>query len=104
MSERKYHTEEPARSTKRGAGTDPDEFTVKKGKVLWEVAELVTFFSIAKLPEAPVQLSECQTIVNVERFLSSHLETIKKHNGNKTYQPYYDRLILFKKIIENQKL
>jgi hypothetical protein len=82
-----------------GPVTSPKDF--KKKKVLWDIEELEKFFKQCKLPEGEVQLNECAKIVNVERFLTSHLLAVKNHNGNKVYQPYYNRLIRFKEIIEN---
>jgi hypothetical protein len=107
MSERKYFPEAPeeehAGSAKAEASTSPNDFlpkSKKKKAEQWNISELTTFFSIAKIPGGPIMLDECTKIINVGLFIESHLQTIKVNNGNKIYLPYYERLIKLKKIIE----
>jgi hypothetical protein len=77
---------------------------MKAGKVFWNIEEIETFFRDAKLPDGPIKLSKAETIINSKKFLEDHIATVKRHNGNKTYFPYYQRLVKFKKIIENGKV
>jgi hypothetical protein len=102
MSERKYH-EEPAKLPKASSGTSPTGFEKKKVKEFWNIEDLESFFAKAKLPAGPVMLDGCTKIINVELFVSASLQTIKVHNGNKTYFPYYERLLRLKEIIKKQK-
>jgi hypothetical protein len=78
---------------------------LKRAKINpWPIAELEEFFRDAKLPEGPINLPDTtMRIINVPLFVKSHLSTIKKHNGNPTYLPYYERLVKFKELIQKQK-
>jgi hypothetical protein len=102
MSERKYH-EEHAKLPKASAGTSPTGFEKKKGKEFWNIEEMESFFNKTNLPEGPVNLDKCTKIINVKLFIEASLQTIKVHNGNKTYYPYYERLLRLKEIIKKQK-
>jgi len=72
---------------------------MKPGKPLWNIEELELFFSNIKLPAGPMVLSPAVTIVDMEKFVLSHIATVKAHNGNKTFYPYYERLLQFKSIL-----
>lgn len=61
----------------------------------WAIEELEKFLAGKTLPAGPVQLSQATTIIDVPLFVSSHLSAIKAHNGNKTYYPYFERLLNF---------
>jgi hypothetical protein len=63
------------------------------------VNELEHFFDITNLPEGPVKLDSCSTIINVPLFIKSHLTILKYHKGNLRFKPYLDRLIQFKNSI-----
>ena len=67
----------------------------------WNIGELENYFAPYEIPPAPLQLDRCTTITDIGLFISSHLATIKAHNGNPGYLPYYDRLVSFRKKIES---
>jgi hypothetical protein len=70
----------------------------------WNIEELEEFFKETKLPDSPVILpGTTMKIVNVKKFLDSHLSAVRAHNGNKSYRGDYERLLLFKKYIEQHK-
>lgn len=54
-----------------------------------------------KLIDLPnqVKLNDHTTLTNVKSFVESHLAVVRNYNGNKTYQPYLDRLVELKKVI-----
>jgi hypothetical protein len=56
------------------------------------------------IPDHPIRLGVECVIENCSLFVSSHLETIKKNNGNKTFKPHYDRLKLFIETVRNAQL
>lgn len=56
----------------------------------WGVTELEKFFSAKDLP--PVRLNDWTTITDVRLFTETHLAIARAHNGNKRYEPYYERL------------
>jgi hypothetical protein len=98
MSERTYHNDMHAGL----AGTSPKGFNMKKSVERWNIEELEEFFKSAKLPEAPVFLpGTTMKVVDIKKFLDSHINSVKKHNGNKTFRPDFERLLLFKKYIQN---
>ena len=101
MTERRYFPEDKHAAL---SSTNPNDFLpkVRKKVELWNITELYTFFEKAKVPEGPVKLGKGVTIINVRLFIESSLRTIKVHNGNKTFEPYYDRLLALKKIIEKK--
>jgi hypothetical protein len=63
------------------------------------IVELEHFFNNNPLPSGEVKLSPCETIIDVRKFIDSHMSVIKSKKGIKTYKPYYDRLIKLKNII-----
>lgn len=63
-----------------------------------KVPELKKFFSEAQLPPS-IRLNQGTEITDVKRFLDSHFAAIDKNPGNKTYMPYYNRLVeVYKKL------
>ncbi|WP_288954489.1 DUF6371 domain-containing protein [uncultured Polaribacter sp.] len=65
-----------------------------KQTVNWnvQIKELESFFKNMKLSKSEIKLNQCTTILNVNRFITSHLSTIKANNGNLIYLPYLVRL------------
>jgi len=59
-----------------------------------KLKELEAFFKKRKFKGSFV-LSECETIIDQEKFIKSHLKALKSNPGNKLYLPYYDRLLNF---------
>jgi hypothetical protein len=72
---------------------------MKPQKQLWSTEELVQFFNSCSIPDAPVRLDACTTIINMPLFISSHIATINKHNGNNCYLSYFKRLEQLKELI-----
>ena len=58
----------------------------------WPVNELEMFFKENKLPDSNIKLDSASTIIDIHKFLSSHLEILKVQNGNPLYRPYINRL------------
>ncbi|NQU86798.1 MAG: hypothetical protein HQ541_13660 [Mariniphaga sp.] len=60
----------------------------------WEqnINELEIYFNRIKLPTEPVRLNQCSIIIDVPKFINSHLTVVKKNNGERTYLPYLNRL------------
>lgn len=50
-------------------------------------------------PPKEVQLTKWERITDVPKFIDAHLCILKRHSGNPTFQPYYDRLLLLYKIL-----
>ena len=47
-----------------------------------------------------VRLSQEATVTNVGQMINAHLEVLEANSGNKTYMPYYDRLITLLTVLE----
>jgi len=60
---------------------------------LWDITELEALFYTVQLPGQPIQLNNFSMINNVKSFVDSHIEILYHNNGNRTFTPYYDRLI-----------
>jgi hypothetical protein len=58
---------------------------------LTDIAELETILK-KNDHKTSVKLKNGGTIINLEKFIDAHLETIKFNNGNKVFLPYLNRL------------
>jgi hypothetical protein len=67
-----------------------------------EITELETFFNKIKLPTDNIKLNDCSMITDANKFVSSHLNSVKTHNGNDTYLGSLHRLQAFKEILNTQ--
>lgn len=72
---------------------------MKKPKVLWPIEDLEKYFSETKITESVIEMDPTYKIVNIPLFISTYLSIIKKHNGEKTYRPYYERLLKLKEYL-----
>ena len=68
-----------------------------------EIDSLESYFKSIKLPEAIYDFQKAETILNVHKFIQTHLETLKFNNGNKTYINHLDRLRYLKQTIITHK-
>ena len=64
----------------------------------WNISELETFFASVNLPDTVI-LSQCETIVDVPKFISTHLSAVKANEGKDTFIPYLERLNKLKVIL-----
>jgi len=79
-----------------------ESITSEKEKLInWddEIKELETFFKSTKIPLTPIQLNQCSIIIDVSKFIKSHLSTVKAQNGNPIYLSYLERLFKLKDYI-----
>jgi hypothetical protein len=82
----------------------PFDITIPSEKQIdnWnaQLEELDSFFKNIKLPKKEIKLNQCATILNVNKFITSHLATVKANNGNLIYLPYLERLQKLKVILK----
>ena len=64
-----------------------------------KIEELENYFKTVTIPDYPVKLNPCGTIINISSFIESHIRTLKFYNGNKTFLPYLNRLLQLKQLI-----
>lgn len=63
------------------------------------VEELENYFKSKKLPNK-ININKYSEIINVQKFVNSHLQFLKGNSGKKTFIPYYTRLIELKDKID----
>jgi len=64
-----------------------------------EIKILEAFFNESQLLETPIQLTKCETITDVSKFIQSHITAALAYNGNTTFKPYLIRLYKLKEFI-----
>ncbi|GLB49838.1 DUF6965 family protein [Neptunitalea lumnitzerae] len=64
-----------------------------------EIELLEIFFNQTELPKAAIQLNKGSKIFDVQKFISSHLSTVKANNGITVYLPYLNRLQQLKEVL-----
>lgn len=72
----------------------------------WEqdIKDLETYFSETTIKRAKndgktsIKFNQCGTITDINLFIESHFATIKNYEGNKTFEPFLQRLQTLKKI------
>ena len=69
------------------------------------VSELEQWFSTINLSEYNgLKLKEYEKILDVPKFVDSHLACLKTNKGKEIFLPYYERLIELKNIIETSSM
>jgi len=48
-----------------------------------------------------VQISPEAKVFNVSMMIDSHVSVLEANSGNKTYLPYYERLLMLLKVLES---
>ncbi|GGW65592.1 hypothetical protein DFQ11_1037 [Winogradskyella epiphytica] len=66
-----------------------------------EIKELNDFFESITLSKNPIKLNDCTMILDVSKFINSHMLTIKSNNGNLIYKPYLSRLQEVKSLLSD---
>lgn len=64
------------------------------------IMKLKTFFNSIDLPSGEIRLSKSEVITDVQKFITSHLSQVKRHNGKMTFEPYLLRLEKMKNILD----
>ncbi len=59
---------------------------------LAEISELETYFQNIENPPSKIKLNQCSTIIDLNKFVSSHVAILKANNGNITLLPFLERL------------
>jgi hypothetical protein len=69
-----------------------------------EIDELEKYFGSVTFPLKVVKLNQCTSIIDVPKFIESHLSIVKANKGKLTYLPYLDRLKKLKDILHEETL
>jgi hypothetical protein len=54
------------------------------------------------LPADSILLNNWSTVINIHLFVESHLATMKRYCGKKIFEPYQNRLIALKKVLNSK--
>jgi hypothetical protein len=63
-----------------------------KSDWLVEISELETYFQNIENPPSKIKLNQCSTIIDLNKFVSSHIAILKANNGNITFLTFLERL------------
>lgn len=66
-----------------------------------EIKELEHFFHGKELPSTPIKLDQCSTIIDISKFIESHIACLKRDDGKKIFIPDIKRLQALKKYFIN---
>jgi hypothetical protein len=66
------------------------------------IIELEQYFAEIQLPTSPINFDKCGTITDLKLFINSHLATVKTYNGNGIAEPYLNRLLNLKNILQHE--
>lgn len=64
-----------------------------------ELNDLEAYVKTATLPKS-LRISGCENIVNMNKFVSSHVEHLRANNGIESFLPYLNRLMVVKQLTE----
>ena len=57
---------------------------------------------ISKLSLKPAKISVCETVINPQLFVDSHVSILEANSGKKTFLPYYNRLLAYYKKLKDE--
>lgn len=63
--------------------------------------EIKEYFKVNEPPNKQIQLNCCTKILKPKTFVEMHIRILEVNPGNKTYMPYYERLIDFIGVLES---
>ena len=68
----------------------------------WEqdITDLEHFFKTVKLPTPPIKLNSESSIIDISKFIETHLSIVKAQNGKRVYLTYLNRLQELKQYIK----
>ena len=56
-----------------------------------KLSEIEEIFKGKKI-KGPIKLNKCETIIEPDKFIKSHIQLLKSNPGKKNLLPYYERL------------
>lgn len=70
----------------------PEGTITTKSDWLVEITELENYFQKSEYPKWPIKINQCCTILDINKFTTSHISVLKANNGNSTFLPFLERL------------
>ncbi len=91
----------PAIIVRNCAENQQTSFSGTPPPINWDndINQLQNHFAALQIPNRPIPLSPCETILNPANFIHSHFEILKGNAGNPTFLPYLNRLYKLKQIL-----
>jgi hypothetical protein len=65
-----------------------------------KLEEIETYLNSVPLPEY-ITIQRGEHITDVRKFVDSHISTLRANSGNRTFLPYYNRLLALVKILQH---
>jgi|DEB0MinimDraft_4_1074332.scaffolds.fasta_scaffold01710_9 hypothetical protein len=62
--------------------------------------EIEAYLKDAELPEY-IQITDAEKVTDVRLFIDNHIAMLRANSGNRTYLPYYNRLLALTKILQH---
>lgn len=50
------------------------------------------FFENYDFNDGKISISKCEKVIDVKKFVFSHIEILKNNSGNMVFMPYYSRI------------
>ena len=68
-----------------------------------KLSDLKVYFETAKLPPNEIKLNNYTTITDVKKFIDSHIAILEANPGNRSFLPFYTRLLNLYTILTQTK-
>lgn len=68
------------------------EAIIAKSDWFNEITELENYFQNNEYSKCTIKLNQCCTILDLDKFITSHISVLKTNNGNITFLPFLERL------------
>ena len=62
--------------------------------------KIEAYLKDAELPEY-IQITDAEKVTDVRLFIDNHIAMLRANSGNRTYLPYYNRLLALTKILQH---
>jgi len=66
-----------------------------------DITDLEHFFNNVQLPIPPIKLNPASSIIDISKFIETHLSIVKAQSGKRVYLPYLNRLQELQQYIKN---
>ncbi len=67
-----------------------------------QLQQIEQYFKVNGIPEGDVKLDRATTVVDPVLFVEASIRTLKSNPGNKTYAPYFNRLLKYYQLVSRK--
>lgn len=68
-----------------------------------QIGKVIEWFNKTSIPDIQVKLPGCGTIIDLYKFVHTHISFVQTNSHNKRFQPYLDRLIFVARYLHAMK-